>query len=683
MTAQKTAPEKTQAAKAEKPALLVLRGISRHFRSGDSKVTVLDTVNLTIRRGEMVAIVGASGSGKSTLMNILGCLDSPSAGSYLISGQETGSLNADALSALRRNHFGFIFQRYHLLGALSALGNVEIPAIYAGVRPEARKKRAAMLLARLGMETRSHHRPGQLSGGQQQRVSIARALMNNGEIILADEPTGALDKHSGAEVLGILEEIHAAGRTVILVTHDMAVAKRAERIIEISDGKILSDRPNKPEKTAAKAPAADALPQAADAPQADAPRAWRQKLLGRGARFFDRLLEAQLMALLSMNAHRMRTFLTMLGVIIGIAAVIAVVALGNGTQKQILASINRLGTNTLTIFAGKSMADVRAAKVTTLVEADAKALKELPYAEAVTPMVSASTTARSGSVYANASLYGVSEQFFAAQGARLAEGKLFDQSDVEARRLTLVIEKDAAQTLFPNGGSPIGRIILVGNVAAQIIGTIDVQKYGPSGDVLAFYLPYTTVQTRFLGNTILRSVTVLLSQNVDSRLAEAQVSRFLTQRHGGVQDFFIRNSQDFMDEVVGTTNVLTLLIASIAFISLFVGGIGVMNIMLVTVSERINEIGVRMAVGARRGDILQQFLIEAVLVCLTGGIIGIALGLSIGLVFDAAGAPFKMVYSAASITAAFLVSTFIGVAFGYLPARNASRLDPVAALSRD
>jgi len=706
---QKQAPARSQRGSAPAPGasgampLIVLRNIRRHFAAGEAYVTVLKGINLTIERGEMVAIVGQSGSGKSTLMNILGCLDKPSEGQYFISGRETGALNADSLSALRRNHFGFIFQRYHLLNELTALGNVEIPAIYAGMRPGLRKKRAELLLERLGMGERMDHRPSQLSGGQQQRVSIARALMNDGEIILADEPTGALDRHSGEEVLSILEEIHASGRTVILVTHDMGVARRAERIIEISDGEIISDRANAPSSApmngdmpgdaAAEFPVPEAAPEQPPAraaspifqPADESPKQMpgqKQALLSPLSQFRDRFFEAQHMALLSMAAHKMRTFLTMLGVIIGIAAVIAVVALGNGTQQQILASINRLGTNTLTIFAGQSMADVRAAKVTTLVETDANALGELPYITAVTPMVSTSTTVRYGNIYANATLNGVSEQYFKAQGARLIKGRLFTKEDVARRRLSLVIEQDAANTLFPNGENPIGQVILVGNVAAEIIGTIDVQKFGPSSNVLGLYLPYTTVQTRFLGNTVLRSISVLLSQSVDSRLAEQLVTRFLTKRHG-TQDFFIRNSQDFIDQVLSTTNAMRLLIASIAFISLFVGGIGVMNIMLVTVSERINEIGVRMAVGARRSDILQQFLIEAVLVCVTGGLIGMGLGLSIGVIFDMLGSNFKMIYSTASIISAFVISTLIGVGFGYLPARNASRLDPVAALSRD
>ena len=654
-----------------KDAVIVLKDVVREFPAGETSVRVLKGLNLTIYRGEMVAIVGASGSGKSTLMNILGCLDRPSSGSYKISGKETSQLSADELSALRRDHFGFIFQRYHLLGELTALDNVEIPAIYAGRSPHERERRATALLQRLGMGERITHRPGQLSGGQQQRVSIARALMNNGEVILADEPTGALDSHSGEEVLRILEEIHAEGRTIIIVTHDMSVAKKAERIIEISDGEILSDNPNRPTEVATGH--ADEV----------ATEVVSNKKIGRLRSFLDRFHEAFRMALLSMNAHRMRTFLTMLGVIIGIAAVVSMVALGNGTQKQILENINSLGSNTLNIFAGKSFADMRSGKVTTLVDSDATALSEQPYADAVTPSVTTSSTVRYGSIESNVTVYGVSDQYFKAQGAKLVEGRLFDSESVASRATDLVVEKQAVPTLFPDSHeSPIGQVVLVGKVPTRIVGVIELQQMGPPSDTLQLYLPYTTVQTRFLGNKTVRSITLKVADNVDSRLAEAAVKRFLIMRHG-TEDFFIRNSEEFREQVIASTQVLTLLVASIALISLLVGGIGVMNIMLVTVSERINEIGVRMAVGARQSDILQQFLIESVLVCLIGGALGILLGLSVGWIFAVSGAPFKLVYSTGSIIIAFVFSTLIGIGFGFLPARNASKLDPVAALSRD
>ena len=593
--------------------LIRLEKLRREFPSGDDTITVLKDLDLVIEAGEMVAIVGASGSGKSTLMNILGCLDRATAGSYRISGRETALLEPDELAAFRREHFGFIFQRYHLLGELDALANVEIPAIYAGMTPRDRRARAESLLDRLGMSDRTDHRPGQLSGGQQQRVSIARALMNGANVILADEPTGALDKHSGEEVLRILEELNAEGKTIIIVTHDMNVASRARRIIEISDGVILSDHRNEP---TSKTPPAAA--------QAQAGGALRQ----RGGYFrslIDRFKEALRMAVLAMAAHRLRTFLTMLGIIIGIASVVSVVAIGQGTQQQVLANISNLGTNTLEIFAGRNFGDTRSARITTLVAADAEALARQGYVAAVTPTVSTSKTLRVGSLEASALVNGVGEQYFAARGTKLAEGSFFDAQSVLTRAIDVVIDENTRKTLFANSASsPVGQVLLIGNVPARIVGVTQPQQGGfGSSQNLSVYLPYTTVQTRFLGDMSLRSITVRVADDVDTSLAEQDVTRFLTQRHGS-QDFFILNTDDIRQTITSTTQMLTLLIAAIAVISLVVGGIGVMNIMLVSVSERVSEIGVRMAVGARQGDILQQFLIEAVLVCLIGGLCAVS-----------------------------------------------------------
>lgn len=651
--------------------LIRLEKLRREFPSGEDTITVLKDLDLVIEAGEMVAIVGASGSGKSTLMNILGCLDRPTGGSYRISGRETALLEPDELAALRREHFGFIFQRYHLLGELDALANVEIPAIYAGMTPRDRRMRAESLLDRLGMSDRTDHRPGQLSGGQQQRVSIARALMNGANVILADEPTGALDKHSGEEVLRILEELNAEGKTIIIVTHDMNVANRARRIIEISDGVILSDRRN--ESTS------EAPPKAERAPAGGG--------LRRGGYFrslVDRFREALRMAVLAMAAHRLRTFLTMLGIIIGIASVVSVVAIGQGTQQQVLANISNLGTNTLEIFAGRTFGDTRSARITTLVAADAEALARQVYVAAVTPTVSTSKTLRVGSQEASALVNGVGEQYFIARGTKLAEGSFFDSQSVRNRATDVVIDENTRKTLFADSASsPVGQVLLIGNVPARIVGVTQPQQGGfGSSQNLSVYLPYTTVQTRFLGNMSLRSITVRVADDVDTSLAEQDVTRFLTQRHG-TQDFFILNTDDIRQTITSTTQMLTLLIAAIAVISLVVGGIGVMNIMLVSVSERVSEIGVRMAVGARQGDILQQFLIEAVLVCLIGGLCGIGGAFGIGQLVRLFSSDFMLIYSTTSIVAACVCSTLIGVIFGFLPARNASQLDPVVALSRD
>ncbi|MDI4655458.1 MacB family efflux pump subunit [Xanthobacter autotrophicus] len=650
--------------------LLQLKQVWREYPSGEGTIAALKGIDLEIERGEIVAIVGASGSGKSTLMNILGCLDRPTSGSYRVGGKETSALEPDELAALRREHFGFIFQRYHLLGELTALGNVEIPAVYAGASAQARRTRAEAILARLGMADRAEHRPGQLSGGQQQRVSIARALMNGADVILADEPTGALDSKSGAEVLRILDELNAEGRTIIIVTHDMKVAERARRIIEIRDGEIVADRPG----GAAPAPLSGAAP---------GPRTATGRLAGWRA-YIDRLGEAFVMALLAMNAHRLRTFLTMLGIIIGIASVVCVVALGEGSRQKVLANISNLGTNTLEIFAGRSFGDTRSGRITTLVVADADALARQHYVAAVTPTVSKSSTVRFGAIEASALVNGVGEGYFEAKGARLAQGRFFDAEGVRERALDAVIDENTRRTLFKDfPESPLGQVVLVGDVFVRVVGVVAPQQGGfGSSQNLSIYLPFTTVQTRFVGSSSLRSITVKVADDAPMDVAEQQVTRFLTQRHG-MKDFFIINTDDIRNTITATTETMTVLIASIAIISLIVGGIGVMNIMLVSVSERVGEIGVRMAVGARRSDILNQFLIEAVLVCLVGGVAGIGLALGFGVVFAHMGSNFTLIYSATSIVAAVLCSSLIGVGFGYLPARNASRLDPVMALARD
>lgn len=645
--------------------LIVLRGLRRDYPAGDGTITVLQDVDLTIDRGEMVAIIGASGSGKSTLMNILGLLDRPTAGHYRISGRETADLDNDMRSALRREHFGFIFQRYHLLAELSAVGNVEIPAIYAGRDRSQRRDRAAALLGRLGMADRLDHRPGHLSGGQQQRVSIARALMNDADVILADEPTGALDKASGEEVLKILEDLHKDGRTIVIVTHDPGVAARAERIIEISDGRIISDKRSTP---------------APDVPvKADDRSPKKSGGFGAG---IDRFRESFVMALKALQAHRMRSFLTMLGIIIGIASVICVVALGTGSQRQVLANISSLGTNTLEIFPGSGFGDVRSGKVKTLVVSDADALAQLSYVDGATPTVSTSTTARFAAIEANALVNGVGSQYFEVKGSKLMAGRFFDDTDVAAIRQDAVIDENTAKTLFDGKpASAIGEVFLAGSVPCRVIGVISAQQGGfGSSDNLSIYLPYTSVQTRFTGDRSLRSVTLRINDDVDSNVAEQVVTQFLTGRHG-TKDFFILNTDDIRKTITSTTQTLTLLVSAIAIISLVVGGIGVMNIMLVSVSERVSEIGVRMAVGARRQDILQQFLTEAVVVCFIGGVLGILLALAFGFGFAMLGSNFSLVFTPTPIIAAVVSSCAIGIGFGYLPARNASRLDPVAALS--
>lgn len=660
--------------------LLQLDNVSRWFSIGDkdvgaATVKVLKNINLTIHSGEMVAIVGASGSGKSTLMNILGCLDKPSSGEYLVAGRIPLQLNRDALAELRREHFGFIFQRYHLLNDLNARENVEIPAIYAGIEHEERRQRATNLLSRLGLADRLDYRPSQLSGGQQQRVSIARALMNGGEVILADEPTGALDTHSGNEVLNILKNLHRQGHTVVIVTHDMSIAEHAQRIIELRDGEVIADR-QKPQIVSTEIdPEISNIEKEPDTANKAPLSPWKAQ--------YDRLQEAFKMALLAMSAQRLRTVLTMLGIIIGIASVVSVVALGKGSQQQVLANISAMGTSTLEIFPGKDFGDMRSAAIHTLRAADADALAQQGYIHSTTPTVSTSTTLRYGNKSVSGTVNGVGEQYFLVRGYTIDQGMAFNRISVNNLMQEAVIDENTRDKLFPNGEIPLGKVILLGSLPCRVIGVVARKQSGFGSDEnLNVWIPYTAAMKRMLGQSYLKSITVRVNDDIDLANAEQGVTKLLTQRHG-TQDFFVMNTDSIRQTIEKTSSTMTLLVSMIAVISLVVGGIGVMNIMLVSVTERTREIGVRMAVGARASDIMQQFLIEAVLVCLLGGCLGVVLSLGIGLVFSQFSSNFSMVYSATSIITAFFCSSLIGVIFGFFPAKRAAEMDPIRALERE
>ncbi|ELO1554265.1 MacB family efflux pump subunit [Aeromonas hydrophila] len=646
--------------------LIQLKGIERRYQSGEQEVTVLHPLDLTIEAGEMIAIVGASGSGKSTLMNLLGCLDRPSSGQYLFRGQDTATLDALSLARLRCHHFGFIFQRYHLLPHLNAAANVEIPAVYAGTPRAERQARSQALLTRLGLSDRSHHTPSQLSGGQQQRVSIARALANGGEVILADEPTGALDSQSGKEVMAILKELHAQGHTIILVTHDMEVASHADRIITLKDGRVQEDSGRKPA-------AVPVTPTAAPAVKEGAGHDW------------DRYREAARMALHAMLAHRMRTFLTMLGIIIGIAAVVSVVALGQGARAKVIDQINAMGTNTIDIFPGKDWGDEKAASIQTLNKRDLDALLGQPYLEGASPRIAAPGQLRYRNKTSSGSIVGVGNDFFRVKGMKLTNGRLFDERDIQNRAAVAVVDGKTIESLLGKQ-DPVGQVVLVGTLPVRIIGVVEVVEeetgFGRSSQSVNVWLPYSAVMSRLISQNHFSQLTIRVKDGVQPALAEQAAIELLTQRHG-VKDFFTFSSDSIIKSVEKTTATMTLLVSAIAVISLIVGGVGVMNIMLVSVVERTREIGIRIAVGARQSDILQQFLIEAVMVSLLGGMLGVGVSLFIGLLFSLFVESIQMHFSLFSILMAFGCSSLIGILFGYLPARNAARLDPVEALARE
>ncbi|NVZ55737.1 MacB family efflux pump subunit [Pseudomonas edaphica] len=648
--------------------LLELKGITRSFMAGEREFIALKGIDLTIHAGEMVAIIGASGSGKSTLMNILGGLDYATAGSYKINGIETRSLGDEQLAELRRDYFGFIFQRYHLLAHLSALHNVEMPAIYAGTPESQRHSRARDLLTRLGLAGHTTHRPSQLSGGQQQRVSIARALMNGGEVILADEPTGALDTHSGKEVMRILAELHAAGHTVIIVTHDPKVAANAQRIVEVCDGEIVSDKAND----------SVGLELPSEAP-IEPKRSGARRLVASLGLF----KEAFNMAWVALISHRMRTLLTMLGIVIGITSVVSISAIGEGAKRYVLKDIQAIGSNTIDIFSGTSFGDSRASAIETLMPSDVDALNQLYYVDSATPVVGRNLLLRFGNIDLDAQVNGVSDRYFKVKGLKLEAGIAFSESDARRQAQVVVIDHNTRHRLFGPNVDPLGQVILVGNLPCTVIGvTADNKNMFAASKALNVWVPYETAAGRLLGQRHLDSITVRIKDGQPSKVVEDNVNKLMLQRHG-TKDFFTNNLDSIMQTVQKTSRSLALLLSLIAVISLLVGGIGVMNIMLVSVTERTREIGIRMAVGARQSDIRQQFLVEAVMVCLIGGVIGISLSYAIGYLFSLFVKEWEMVFSVGSIVTAFACSTLIGIVFGFVPARNAARLDPIEALARD
>ena len=643
--------------------MISLHGVSRRFIAGDEEITALSDVDLNIRAGEMVAIIGTSGSGKSTLLNLIGCLDRPSDGVYCFAGRNVGKLTPDQQAHLRQTHLGFVFQHYQLLGDLDAIGNVEVPAIYAGQARSTRRQLALRLLTQLGLADRTHHRPNELSGGQQQRVSIARALINGGEVVLADEPTGALDSHSTAELMELLLQLNRQGHTIIIATHDPDVAARASRVIEIRDGRIAADDGG----------TTDLQPTKSNLPPTCRTPFWALMI---------RTIEALRIAIKATISHKTRSFLTMLGIIIGIASVVLTVAVGSGSRERVLENINSLGTNTISIRAGTGLGAKRPRLVHTLVPSDVKALSKQAYAAGVSPEVSHDTTARLNTIEARASIYGVSNDYFRIFSYEITAGSLFDALDVSYSRQVAIIDKPTQGTFFAQGADPIGQILHLGKVPVKVIGVVQSSGANLRSSSLKIWLPYTTVMSRVSGQQHLDMITIQVADAYDMTQAQAEISALMLALHG-TQDFFLHNSDTIRQVVTSTTLTMTLLIGAIAVISLLVGGIGVMNIMLVSVIERTTEIGIRTAVGARRSDITAQFLIEAVLVCLVGGACGILAALGIGWLVDIIVNDIPLRFSLTSIVVAFLSSTLIGIVFGLIPARSAAKLDPVTALSRD
>jgi len=643
--------------------LLEMNDVSRTYTTGGEPLTVLTGVGIAIKSGEFVAIMGASGSGKSTLMNIIGCLDKPTTGSYRIRGIDVDSLNGDELAALRRDTFGFIFQRYNLMPDLSAVENTEVPAVYRGMAKTQRETHASDILRELGLSDRLKHHPNQLSGGQQQRVSIARALMNGGPVILADEPTGALDSQGGKEVMAILVKLHGQGHTIIVVTHDSDIAAYAHRIIHITDGRITSDEQQQKEGVDNQAQTIET---------------------GRDAKPGVAVLgESLKMALRSLLHNRMRTALTMLGIIIGVASVVALMAIGNGAKQDVLERIQAMGTDLLTVRRGAAAARASAVIVTSFLPEDLPSIRSVTGVAMAVPETASTSLLRFGDQDLMITVVGTGEDFPRVHDWPPQSGVFFSAEHVNRYAQVVVLGQTAAKNLFPDDMDPLGQYLLIGNAPFLVIGILSSKGLTTRGDDMdnSVWLPYTTAGARIFGQRFFNSFVVRVNPGADMSTVQADLYKLLMHRHGR-EDFNIRNMADTIATANETQNTLTYLLAAIAVISLIVGGIGVMNIMLVSVTERTREIGIRMAIGARSFDVLFQFLTEAVMVCFIGGLAGILVGVGAGLSTSAI-AGWRVVFTVAPIVIAFAFAFMTGIIFGYLPARKAAQLDPIEALARD
>src|SRR3989344_2246620 len=634
--------------------LIDLSDIRKAYGGGDApEVHVLRGIDLSIHAGEFVAIVGASGSGKSTLMNILGCLDRPTSGEYRFAGENVADLDSDELAWLRREAFGFVFQGYHLIPSCSAQENVEMPAIYAGTPAAERHARAAALLKRLGLATRTGNRPHQLSGGQQQRVSIARALMNGGHIILADDPTGPLDSHSGKEVRALLDELASQGHVVILITHDREVAARAKRIMEIGDvliiGAAADDARHRP------AGADSAARQAVDLRQrlaegAEHNGAWKAELL-----------DAVQAAWRVMWINRFRTALTLLGIIIGVASVVVMLAVGEGSKRQVMAQMGAFGSNIL-YLSGSSPNPRTPLGIVTL--NDVAALATLPQIKRIMPVNGSDAGIRYGNLDYLAYVGGNDVNFPQIFNWPVVEGSYSTEADERAGATVAVIGHRIREKLFKQV-SPIGQYILIENVPFQVIGVL-AEKGSSSGnkdsdDRVA--IPYSAASVRLFGTYNPEYVVIAAADARKVREAEQAIDQLMLRLHNGKRDYQLTNNAAMIQAEAHTQNTLSLMLGSIAAISLLVGGIGVMNIMLMTVRERTREIGIRMATGARQRDILRQFLTEAVMLSVVGGLAGIALALIVGgaLILSEVAVAFSLI----AVLGAFGCALVTGVVFGF------------------
>ncbi len=652
--------------------MIELRNISKTYHIGPYKVQAVRDVSLTINTGEFVAIMGSSGSGKSTLMHMLGLLDRPDTGNYKLAGYDVTKLTDEQMAIVRNRLIGFVFQQFHLLPRMTALENAGLPLVYASVHNLDKSKEK---LVAVGLQDRIAHKPNELSGGQQQRVAIARALVNEPVLLMADEPTGNLDSKSKEEIMTILKSLNDQGKTVVMVTHEKDMAVYAKRVIQMKDGQIISDEIQQPQTTGS----------LSHMPTTD----WNfiDKTVSS---FYDvgKWLDSLKQAVYAMFSHKLRSLLSILGILIGVAAVIAMLALGQGAQESIQRQLAFLGSNLLMVRPGSftpGPVAVQAGSVTRLNFGDVAAIRQMSdQVKRVSGTVEGRVQVVAGSKNWNTEVDGVDVDYAPMRAYVPQMGRFFTKEEVTSRAKVAVLGTTVVQQLFGDK-DPMGEEIRINSVNFKVIGILPskgASTFRDQDDVVM--VPITTAMYRVLGKQYIDSVYVEGTSADVLDDMQGEITRLLVKRHrinGKEQDnaFQVRNMADIKATLEATTKTMSMLLGSIAAISLLVGGIGIMNIMLVSVTERTREIGLRKAIGANREDIMIQFLIEAVMLSLIGGFAGVAFGAGVSLLLTFfAGWAVKI--SLFSIVLATVFSLVVGLVFGLWPAYQASLLDPIEAL---
>lgn len=648
--------------------MIEIKNIVKSYPMGENVVQALRGVSLRIEDGDFVAIMGPSGSGKSTLAHILGLLDVPTSGSYELNGREVSKLSEDDLAILRRDEVGFIFQQFNLLPRMSALENVMLPLLYS--KKVDGPKNSKRLLERVGLGSRFEHRPNELSGGQQQRVAIARSLVNRPRVILADEPTGNLDSISEKEIMGALRELNEQGITIIMVTHEEEIGAQAKRLVRVRDGVVQSDERLSPISKQSSL-TRESLPP----PQFQ----WAE------------LFEHFRQGLKTLAANKIRTGLSMLGILIGVAAVVAMLALGRGAKQAIESQLASLGSNLLVLRSGSVRVggvSQEAGATTRLTFEDGIALKEqIPTVKDFAPNVNGRAQVTYLNKNWNTQVQGTSSSYPRMRASEPEIGRFFTDEEDRKRARVAVVGATIVREVF-GSENPIGEMIKINKVSFQVIGVLP--EKGANGwrdqdDIIL--IPILTAMHRLLGKEYVDSIDIEVSDAANIESAQDSILEVLFARKrvpASIKEdaFQIRNMADVQAALAQSSETMSTLLATIAAISLLVGGIGIMNIMLVSVTERTKEIGLRKAIGARRKDILLQFLAEAVVVSVVGGLIGIAIGVSVSLILSAI-TGWTTSVSPGSVFVSFIFSAIIGIVFGIYPARQASLLNPIDALRHD